>query len=309
MYKGRPDKGNSLIDFPANFTIIDIETTGLDPQYCEIIELSAIRVRNGESVDTYSTLVKAVYGVDSYVTYLTGITNEMLKSAPKINEILPEYIEFLGDDILVGHNVHFDINFIYDNAVTILEKSLTNNFIDTLRLSRKLLPNLNSHRLLDMAKHYSINVDVSHRALSDCFTTLAVFNALKGEYFERYSSVEEIQSLFKPLQYRLDFLNIKASTDDFDESHPFFNKQCVFTGALEKMKRTDAMQLVVNIGGKVADSVTKKTNFLVLGNNDFCKSIKDGKSNKQKKAEAMKLSGADIEIISEQVFYDMVEQE
>jgi len=75
---------------------------------------------------------------------------------------------------------------------------------------------------------------------------------------------------------------------------------------LEKMQRKEAMQLVVDLGGHVGDSVTKKTNYLILGNNDYCPTIKEGKSSKQKKAETLKLSGQDIEIISEDVFYDLV---
>ena len=80
----------------------------------------------------------------------------------------------------------------------------------------------------------------------------------------------------------------------------------MFTGVLERMSRKEAMQLVADSGGINGDTVTQKTNYLVLGNNDYCKSIKDGKSNKQKKAEKLKASGLDIEIIPESVFYDMV---
>lgn len=100
--------------------------------------------------------------------------------------------------------------------------------------------------------------------------------------------------------------DIVTTKDDFDETHPLYGKTCVFTGTLEKMSRKDAMQIVVDYGGLVGNSVTKKTNYLILGNNDYCSSIKDGKSSKQKKAEALKLSGNDIEIISESVFYDMI---
>ena len=82
---------------------------------------------------------------------------------------------------------------------------------------------------------------------------------------------------------------------------------CVFTGTLEKMTRREAMQAVVDVGGSVGDNVTKDTNFLILGNNDYCKTIKDGKSTKQKKAEALMLKGNDIAIIPENVFYEMLE--
>lgn len=85
----------------------------------------------------------------------------------------------------------------------------------------------------------------------------------------------------------------------------FTNKHCVFTGKLEKMIRKDAMQLVVNVGGILDNSVTKKTNYLILGNNDYCSSIKDGKSSKHKKAEKYKLEGQDIEIIDEDTFYNL----
>ena len=98
--------------------------------------------------------------------------------------------------------------------------------------------------------------------------------------------------------------DISSSKTDFDENHPLFDKICVFTGTLDKLLRKDAMQIVVDLGGKCADNVTKKTNYLILGATDYRK--RDDKSNKQKKAEQFQLSGLDIETISENVFYDMV---
>lgn len=95
-------------------------------------------------------------------------------------------------------------------------------------------------------------------------------------------------------------------SDDIDETNPFYEKECIFTGKLERLVRKEAQQLVVNMGGHCGTSVTKKTNFLILGNNDYCKSIKDGKSSKQKKAESLKLKGQDIEVIPEDVFYEML---
>ncbi len=102
--------------------------------------------------------------------------------------------------------------------------------------------------------------------------------------------------------------NIFPQTENFDETHPLYNKTCVFTGVLEKVDRKQAMQIVANLGGICGDSVTSKTNYLILGNNDYCRSIKDGKSSKQKKAEILKLKGNDIEIIPENVFYEMIEE-
>ena len=108
---------------------------------------------------------------------------------------------------------------------------------------------------------------------------------------------------------RVSARDIIPQTEDFDETHPLYNKVCVFTGVLEKMERKKAMQIVANLGGVCGDSVTNKTNYLILGNNDYCKSIKGGKSSKQKRAEELKIKGNDIEVISEDVFYDLIEED
>lgn len=105
---------------------------------------------------------------------------------------------------------------------------------------------------------------------------------------------------------KLSAKDIVATVDDFDEAHTLYGKECVFTGTLDRLARKDAMQIVVNLGGVCRDRVTTKTNYLILGNNDYCKTIKDGKSSKQKKAETLKLNGQDIEIITENDFYDMI---
>ena len=104
----------------------------------------------------------------------------------------------------------------------------------------------------------------------------------------------------------MDLSKLVADNNDFDETHPLYKKVCVFTGTLEKYTRQEAAQIVVNFGGLCGNSVTRKTNFLILGNNDYVSTIKNGKSSKQIKAEEYKLKGQDIEIISESLFYDMI---
>jgi DNA polymerase-3 subunit epsilon len=115
----------------------------------------------------------------------------------------------------------------------------------------------------------------------------------------------DISTLY-PQRSGLRAANITATTTNFDETTSVYGKVFCFTGALQKMDRKDAMQIVVNLGGQCGDGVTKDTNYLVLGNNDYCASIKDGKSGKHKKAETYKANGMDIEIISENVFYEML---
>lgn len=307
VYTGREQKGNSLLTFPDDFTIIDLETTGLDPTFDEIIEVGAIRVRNGNVTDTFSSLVKPEKEVDAFITEITGITNEMLADAPSISEIFPDFLSFMSNDIIVGHNVNFDINFVYDTNSKLYNQYFSNSFTDTLRLSRRLLPELEHHRLKDLINHFEIDIERQHRSLDDCKATLECYNKLKSLAVEKYDTLDNFYIKNKSkCKKRLDLSQIKTAVTEFDEDNPFFEKVCVFTGVLEKMKRSDAAQLVVDLGGICGNSVTKKTNYLILGNNDYCPTIRDGKSTKQKKAEELKLKGNDIEIISENTFYDML---
>ncbi len=305
----RSGKGTSEAYFPNSYVIIDLETTGLSPEYDEIIELGAIKVENGECCETYQSLVKPKCDIDEFIAELTGITNEMVASAPSIEEVLPAFFTFIGDGVVVGHNVSFDVNFIYDNRIRCFGEPFKNNYIDTLRISKKLYPDLSHHRLKDIVKLLNIEVSKEHRALGDCQTTYLCFEAMRKDALLKYPSEDDFKNLFKRKhKEKFDAHTLTTENTVFDETHPLYGKVCVFTGTLEKMIRKEAVQLVLDLGGICDNSVTKKTNYLILGNNDYCSSIKGGKSNKQKKAEELRLKGNDIEIIPEDVFYDMVAQ-
>lgn len=306
----RENKGLSLIDFPDDYVVIDLETSGYDVNHDSIIEVGALRIKNNEIIDSFNTFVKPKGFVDyDYINELTGIRKSDLEDAPAFDDIFESFQSFIGDDVLIGHNVNFDINFLYDNSYG----KLTNNFIDTLRLSRKLLPELSHHRLIDLITYYSIELNMNlHRSIADCTYTFDVYNKIKKSIQEKYNDYDEFKSLFKRKRQNnvkhLDARDIKPTTFEFDIDNLLYDKYVVFTGALEKMKRADAMQIVTNIGGHCQNGVTKQTNYLILGNNDYCSTIKDGKSSKQKKAEKLKLEGNDIEIISENVFYELISE-
>lgn len=187
---GKRNKGESLIEFPADYTVIDIETTGLSPRFNKIIELCALRVRNNAVVDKFSTLVNPECRINSFITKLTGITNEMVKDAPKIKEVLFKYLEFIGNDTVLGHNVNFDINFIFDNCVECYGKEFSNNFIDTCRISKKFC-SLGSHKLNYLAEYYKIDSSGHHRAENDCFMTHLIFQAIKNEISLKYNSIKK----------------------------------------------------------------------------------------------------------------------
>lgn len=291
-------KGTIISSLPDDYVVIDLETTGFDPKWCDIIEIAALKVKNNIIVDTFSSLVNPLKKLSNFTKTLTGITDEMLKDAPEIKKILPEFLTFIDDSIVLGHNVNFDINFIYDNKIRIFNEPFKNDYIDTLRISRKVLPNLHYHRLKDLAEYFSIDFEKQHRSLEDCIAAYKCYLNLKKLAVDNNIDLNFTHKSIKAK-------DITATTSDFDENHLLFDKTCVFTGKLEKLTRKEAMQIVANFGGINADKVTKSTNYLILGNNDFCQSIKDGKSSKQKKAEKLILEGQDLQIISEDTFYDM----
>ena len=111
---------------------------------------------------------------------MTGITNEMVRDAASISGAISEFIDFIGDDVLVGHNVHFDINFLYDVALSELSHVLGNDFVDTLRISRRLLKDSRDHKLDTIAEHYKIAPRNLHRSLSDCELTSECYLQMKA---------------------------------------------------------------------------------------------------------------------------------
>lgn len=300
----RPNKGKSLLIALSDFVSLDIETTGLSPMYDEIIELGVVKYRDGKIVDTFSSLVKPENPIDDFITKMTGITNEMLEDAASLSVVLPTFIDFIGSDIIVGHNVNFDINFIYDACDSLGLPSFSNDFVDTMRLARRMYKALPNHKLDTLIDHFGLERRTLHRGLGDCELTAECFQNMIADADAFEEAVRVIQ---RNLYDETHSLKELVAAEGFkNPDSPLFGKVCVFTGTLESFTRKEAAQLIINIGGIVGDNVTKQTNFLILGNNDYCKSIKDGKSSKQKKAEKLIAEGADLSIIPESVFLDIL---
>lgn len=298
----RPEKGKSRLDLIDDYVVIDIETTGLDSRFDDIIELAAVRVSNAQITDKFQSLVKPGQPIPPYITDLTGISDQMVAGASLLESTLPQFLSFVGDSIVVAHNANFDINFIYDFARLLDLPPFSNDFIDTLRLSRRLFPQWDNHKLGTLTQELNIPRAEEHRALSDCIQASRCYEAMKA--YAKEHNVVLRQSLRK--SYGALSKSISPQSNNFNPDSPLYGKTFVFTGALDGMTRREAMQRVIDFGGFCADSVTKGTDFLVLGSTDYCSSLKGGKSNKQKKAEKMKRDGFEIEVISENVFYDML---
>ena len=302
----RTNKGKSIIDFPDEYIVFDIETTGLDSKFDEIIEIGAIKVKDGNVIDEFNSLIKPRQKISKFITDLTGITNEMVAKAPSIEEVLPKFLNYVESYILVGHNVNFDINFVYDWTLVLGLSPLRNDFIDTMRLGRRLLSKLTHHRLCDLANYFGINTNGSHRALNDVYITNEVYDNFKKIVIEKYKNVENFKNEIKKYSNGIRAADIVTTNTDFDESNILFDKNVAITGTLEKMQRKEAMQVIADLGGHCQDTVNRETNYLILGNNDYNSVLKGKKSSKLIKAENLKLNGQDIEILSENVFYDII---
>lgn len=303
-------KGNSILAFPDNYVILDIETTGYDPFWDDIIEICAVKCVNHKPIETLNTLVKPIKPIPDHITALTGISNDMVVTAPGLSDVLPQLNEFLGDEIILGQCVYFDINFIHDAYIFEFGKdvySIENDYVDLRRLAQRFSPGLENYKLSTIAKSFGFDTSGAHRADFDCNMTLLCFQNFK-EIADNHPETEKHLKEKEPHSNanKLKASDIVKNNLEVDASHPLYKTTCVFTGKLEKFVRKEAMQVVVNIGGFCGDTVSKATNFLILGDYDYCKSITDGKSSKHKKAEKLKTEGYNIEIISESVFYDMI---
>jgi DNA polymerase III epsilon subunit family exonuclease len=158
------------------FTVIDIETTGLSKNYHQITEIAAAKVRDGQIIDTYQTLINPLTKIPSFITKLTGINNEMVKFSPTINKVLPSFKQFLSKDIFVAHNATFDFGFLDHNMQLHHREELPNKKLCTRKLANRLLPNLPRKRLGDLCEHFSIKNLQAHRAMGDVLATVGVFN-------------------------------------------------------------------------------------------------------------------------------------
>jgi len=156
------------------YVVFDIETTGFSNVKDRIIEIGAVKVQGGEIVDSYSTFVNPGIPIPFEITNLTSITDEMVMESPKIDVILPEFLEFVGDAVLVAHNASFDVGFIEQNCKNLgLPHKYT--YLDTVALARVLLPTLAKYKLNIVAKALGISLENHHRAVDDAGATAEIF--------------------------------------------------------------------------------------------------------------------------------------
>lgn len=178
-----------------SYICIDLETTGLDPKRDKIIEIGAVKVRQGRITAEWESFVNPGKKLPERIVELTGIHDRELAGARSVQELLPELLAFLGEDVLLGHSVLFDFSFLKKAAVN-ERLSFERQGIDTLKIARKYLKDLESRSLGALCKHYEIPHS-AHRALEDARATTMLYRKLSEEFFEKEEEAGE-KSLFRP---------------------------------------------------------------------------------------------------------------
>lgn len=168
----------------AEYIVFDIETTGLSVVNNKIIEIAGVKMQGEKVVDSFSTFIDPHENIPYNITQLTSITNEMVKGAPDIKDKLPEFVEFIGDCVLVAHNAQFDIGFIQANLKAIGLPPVPNPVLDTLELARYLYPDLKNHRLNTLTTKFKVNLENHHRAVDDAAALGEVLQNMIKELIE-----------------------------------------------------------------------------------------------------------------------------
>lgn len=175
-----------------SYIAFDLETTGLKPQENEIIEIGALKVREGKVVDRFMEFIHPLSPISSAISELTGITNDMVATARSCEQVLPDFLDFCEDDVLIGHNVMFDYSFTKCSASK-CGLPFEKNGLDTLKIARKVHKDFPSKSLGALCDYYHIENKSAHRAYHDALATAKLYQTL-AHYFE-----ESDPKLFKPL--------------------------------------------------------------------------------------------------------------
>ena len=260
-----PGCGRSRICLPRDYTVVDTETTGLSAGSCGLIEVAALRVRGGQPAEEFSTLVRPPWRevrkngewtegyVDDFIQGLTGISDEMLESAPLPEEALPRAEAFFGEDLLLGHNVGFDVAFLCRGFQRHLGRPLANDFVDHLRLARKLLPGLPRHRLGDVAAALGVAYEGAHRALQDCRITYRCYERLREMALAQGAEEDFVRLFEKKKSPKPRYPGVPG--------HPFYGKRVVLAGALFTPENREAVE---RAGGRVEREVTSRTDYIAV---------------------------------------------
>lgn len=307
-----------------NFVAIDFETANRNRASACAVGMT--KVLDGHISETYYSLIDPETDFDDYNTYIHGITPEMVAGERTYNEISNDILRFSDGLPLVAHYAPFDMGVIRDSNERYDVLEFKKQYFDSYYLSVQYIKSIN-YKLNSLAKLIDFQFD-HHNALEDskaCATLIlylcqnnsfsSIDELMSGARYSKYGMIDGFQgSGFRRKKsgsgsYGPDIKSILAAVDQesLDPSHIFYGKHACFTGKLESMPRNNAMTLFADCGGIPEKGVTKKTNFLVMGDQDLRVVGETGKSSKIKKAETLLAAGQDIQLLAENEFLQMID--
>lgn len=289
----------------SDYAIIDLETTGLDPETDKIIQLSAVRFSSHEAVASFSEYINPGRHIPEEVSKLTGITDETVAAAPALEDKIQEYLDFISASTYVaGWNVSFDTSFL--SCLDCVSESEFSNAFDVMTIYGRVTGQPYS-RLSDACARIDYSTTF-HNALNDCYACGAILSWLckDNRMDHALHSKGERNAALKSYLKKSSSGTCPVSAENVKRGGKLDGKIVVFTGALN-FPRSSAESLATAAGATVKSSVSKKTDYLVVGEQDEVIVGCDGKSTKEEKAEALNQKGAAISIVSERDFLDLVQ--
>ena len=199
--------GNAEREFDEELIVFDLETTGLSPMSCKITEIGAVLVKDGEVLDRFNALVNPGCPIPQNIVELTGITDEMVVDCPPIEEVLPKFLEFIGDRLLIAHNANFDVSFVRA-AAEACGLPFSNDYLDTVALSRHLNPDLKRHKLDVLAEYYGLGDFDHHRACDDAEMLARIFFCMTDKM--KTEGVQSFSDMITDMSEHADPLKLKT---------------------------------------------------------------------------------------------------
>lgn len=288
---------------PDEYVVFDLETTGFSRKNDRIIEIAANRYSKGKIVAQFHSYVNPGRLISAQITNITGIRNADVKSAPTIDRIKKDILEFLGDYVLVGHNINvFDIPFLECQ----LDCKITNDRIDTLNLSKKVFPGLPSYKLTVLDQILQLGLLDHHRAENDILVNNALFLACfsPDKYNARISDPDLLNSInIESVSF---YPSIDVTSFEPTDSNAIPNTQlvgkCVCFSGIFDLSREELCQIAVDAGATLKSKMSKNVDILVLGETDPYYADENGMCSKERTAREYISGGHHIKIIDETEF-------
>lgn len=277
-------KSAAAIRRAGTYVVLDLETTGLSRQKDEVVEIGLMQVKDGQAVDTFTSLVNPGCPIPAAASRVNGIYDADVEDAPKLDALMPRILDELQGKVVVGYNVTFDLGFIR-RAASAMQRVMTIEYIDVLYLARDVFPDLPDHKLATVVEYLGLQTQ-EHRALSDVQLTYQIFEICKERMLERYEAIRQKK---KEEKNKAD-----AEREARFADSPLLDKTFAFTGVFQS-DRLELEAMVGKVGAVLKNSVSRKLNYLVVGDlSDY-----DDGTGKLTMAETFIAEGHPIQLITE----------